>query len=50
MMVYLDMCSIQRPLDAKTQSRIAVEAETILGVLALVRYIVAARGERRLSR
>lgn len=29
------MCSIQRPLDTKTQPRIAVEAEAILGVLAL---------------
>jgi len=29
------MCSIQRPLDTKSQVRIAVEAEAILGVLAL---------------
>ncbi|MBI3013889.1 MAG: PIN domain-containing protein [Candidatus Tectomicrobia bacterium] len=29
------MCSIQRPLDTKTKPRIAVEAEAILGVLAL---------------
>jgi len=29
------MCSIQRPLDTKTQPRIAVEAEAILAVLAL---------------
>ena len=35
MKIYLDMCSIQRPLDIKTQPRIAVEAEAILGVLAL---------------
>jgi predicted nucleic acid-binding protein len=35
MRIYLDMCSIQRPLDTKTQPRIAVEAEAILGVLAL---------------
>ena len=35
MRVYLDMCSIQRPLDTKSQVRIAVEAEAILGVLAL---------------
>jgi hypothetical protein len=27
MRVYLDMCSIQRPLDTKSQVRIAVEAE-----------------------
>jgi hypothetical protein len=30
MKIYLDMCSIQRPLDTKTQLRIAVEAEAIL--------------------
>src|SRR5580765_4738016 len=35
MKVYLDMCSIQRPLDTKAQPRIAVEAEAILGVLTL---------------
>lgn len=35
MKVYLDMCSIQRPLDTKTHPRIAVEAEAILGVLTL---------------
>jgi len=35
MKVYLDMCSIQRPLDTKTHARIAVEAEAILGVLTL---------------
>jgi len=29
------MCSLQRPLDTKTQPRIAVEAEAILGVLTL---------------
>jgi predicted nucleic acid-binding protein len=33
--IYLDMCSIQRPLDSKTQPRIAVEAEAILAALAL---------------
>jgi predicted nucleic acid-binding protein len=33
--VYLDMCSIQRPLDSKTQPRIAVEAEAVLAVLTL---------------
>lgn len=35
MKIYLDMCSIQRPLDTKTQLRIAVEAEAILGIIAL---------------
>lgn len=31
--VYLDTCSIQRPLDSKTQIRIILEAEAVLGVL-----------------
>jgi predicted nucleic acid-binding protein len=35
MRIYLDMCSIQRPLDTKTHPRIAVEAEAILGLLTL---------------
>jgi len=35
MRIYLDMCSTQRPLDTKTQPRIAVEAEAILGILTL---------------
>ena len=33
--IYLDMCSIQRPLDSKTEPRIAVEAEAILSILSL---------------
>jgi len=36
MLVYLDSCSIQRPLDDRSQLRIAVESECVLGVLALV--------------
>ncbi len=35
MLLYLDMCSLQRPLDDKAQPRIALEAEAVLGVLAL---------------
>lgn len=35
MKIYLDMCSVQRPLDDKTQLRILVEAEAILGIIAL---------------
>ena len=35
MKIYLDMCSLQRPLDTKTQLRVAVEAEAVLGILAL---------------
>jgi predicted nucleic acid-binding protein len=35
MKVYLDTCSLQRPLDSKTQIRIILEAEAILGILGL---------------
>ena len=35
MKVYLDLCSIQRPLDTKWNPRISVEAEAVLGILAL---------------
>jgi predicted nucleic acid-binding protein len=34
MRIYLDMCSIQRPLDDRTQLRVQVEAEAVLGILA----------------
>lgn len=34
--IYLDTCSIQRPLDSKDQLRVALEAEAILGVLSLI--------------
>jgi predicted nucleic acid-binding protein len=37
MLLYLDMCSLQRPLDDKTQPRVALEAEAVLGILALCR-------------
>jgi predicted nucleic acid-binding protein len=33
--VYFDTCSLHRPLDDKTQARIAVEAEAILAILSL---------------
>jgi hypothetical protein len=36
MKVYLDNCSLQRPLDSKTQIRISLEAEAVLGILALI--------------
>jgi len=36
MRVYLDCCSLQRPLDDRGQPRINVEAEAILTILALV--------------
>lgn len=35
MKIYLDMCSLQRPLDDKSQVRVLVEDQAILGVLAL---------------
>jgi len=35
MKVYLDTCSLQRPLDDKSQLRIRLEAEAILSVLDL---------------
>src|SRR3990172_5004671 len=34
--IYLDTCSIQRPLDSRTQLRITLEAEAVLGILSLV--------------
>lgn len=35
MKVYLDVCAIQRPLDTPDQIRIVLEAEAVLGILAL---------------
>ena len=35
MKIYLDCCSLQRPFDDKSQSRIAVEAEAVLVILSL---------------
>ena len=35
MRIYLDMCSLQRPLDDQTPLRVHLEAEAVLGVLAL---------------
>ena len=35
MRIYLDTCSLQRPLDSKTHIRIILEAEAVLGVLTL---------------
>lgn len=34
--VYLDTCSLQRPLDSRIQIRISLEAEAVLGILSLV--------------
>jgi hypothetical protein len=42
MRIYLDMCSIQRPLDDRTQLRVQVEAEAVLGILA---FCEAGKGE-----
>ena len=36
MRIYLDMCSIQRPLDDRAQLRVSVEAEAVLGVMSLI--------------
>ena len=33
MIIYFDTCSLHRPLDNKTQLRIALEAEAVLGIL-----------------
>ena len=35
MKIYLDTCSIQRPLDSKNQIRILLEADAVLGIVAL---------------
>ncbi len=35
MKIYLDTCSLQRPLDNKTQIRIVLEADAILGIIGL---------------
>ncbi len=34
--IYLDTCSIQRPLDTLNQTRLRLEAEAVLGILAWV--------------
>lgn len=34
MKIYLDTCSLQRPLDSRTQIRIVLEAEAVLGILS----------------
>jgi predicted nucleic acid-binding protein len=36
MKIYLDNCSLQRPLDSRTSTRIIFEAESILSILALL--------------
>jgi predicted nucleic acid-binding protein len=33
--VYLDSCAIQRPLDVYSQVRISLEAEAVLGIIAM---------------
>ncbi len=35
MLIYLDNCSLQRPLDEKTHSRIHLEAEAVMDIIAL---------------
>jgi hypothetical protein len=34
MRIYLDMCSLQRPLDDKSQLRVRLEAEAVLGIIS----------------
>ena len=34
--IYLDTCSLQRPLDTKSHLRITLEADAVLGILSLV--------------
>ena len=34
MRIYFDTCSLNRPLDNRTQLRVALEAEVIIGLLA----------------
>lgn len=34
--IYLDTCSIQRPLDTKSHLRITLEADAVLGILSLI--------------
>jgi predicted nucleic acid-binding protein len=36
MKIYLDTCSIQRPLDDQTQIRIRLETEAVLGIISLI--------------
>lgn len=36
MKVYLDTCSLQRPLDDQTQLRIRLETEAVLGLITLI--------------
>jgi predicted nucleic acid-binding protein len=35
MLIYLDMCSLQRPFDDKRQLRELIEADAVLGIIAL---------------
>ncbi len=35
MLIYLDMCSLQRPFDGTDQPRVRAEAEAVLGIIAL---------------
>jgi predicted nucleic acid-binding protein len=35
MLIYLDMCSLQRPYDEQSQLRVMIEADAVLGIIAL---------------
>ncbi len=41
MTIYFDMCCLQRPLDDKSHLRVLVEAQAVLGVLALCELGIA---------
>jgi predicted nucleic acid-binding protein len=35
MLIYLDLCSLQRPLDDRSQPRVQLEAEAVLAIIAV---------------
>lgn len=37
--LYLDTCSLQRPLDSKTQMLVILESEAILNILICARWV-----------
>jgi len=37
MLIYMDLCSLQRPMDDRSQLRVALEADAVLTIFALCR-------------
>lgn len=37
MLIYMDVCSLQRPMDDRTQLRVALEADAVVTILAMCR-------------